>query len=429
MTRLRMVLALGLLALIGALVSGRDMFYQLAYAIMLLIGLSLFWAWTGVRWLRFSRKTHIRHAQVGHPLEERLAVRNTGRLAKLWLEVDDQSNLPGHHAGFVVSNLAPGTERGWSVRTTCQERGRFTLGPITVTSGDPFGLFRLSRKIPATSTIVVYPGTVTLRMFPLPMGHLPGGDALRRRTHYVTTNAAGVREYAPGDSFNRIHWPSTAKRDRLIVKEFELDPLADVWIILDMYRGAHHDAGTFQWRKQLLELDRQPPWVRRPQRLDLPPSTEEYAVTAAASIAEYFLRHDRALGLAAVGQRREVIQADRGERQLNKILETLAVLRAEGRFPLQDVLAAETTGLPRGTTVIIVSPSADTRWPIVARHLDRTGLQVVAVLIDPESFGGPPGIAAVAAQFTASAIPNYVIRKGDVMEDVLGKAVPLRRAV
>jgi uncharacterized protein (DUF58 family) len=345
------------------------------------------------------------------------------------LEVNDESNLPGHHAGFVVSNLTPGSERGWSVRTTCQERGRFTLGPIMVASGDPFGLFRLSRKIPATSTIVVYPGTVELRMFPLPMGHLPGGDALRRRTHYITTNASGVREYAPGDSFNRIHWPSTAKRDRLIVKEFELDPLADVWVILDMYRGAHHDAGTFQWRQQLQELDRQPPWVRRPRRLNLPPSTEEYAVTAAASIAQYFLRRDRALGLAAVGQRREIIQADRGERQLNKILETLAVLRAEGQFPLQEILMAEAMGLPRGTTLIAVSASVDTRWPTMARHLDRSGLNIVAVLIDPESFGGPPGIGAVAAQFVAAGIPNYVIRKDDVMEDVLGKAVPLRRAV
>lgn len=429
MTRLRTVLALGFLCLVGVLVSGREVFYQLTYALVGILLFSLFWAWTGVGWLRFSRQTRVRRAQVGRPLDERLAIRNTGRLPKLWLEVDDRSNLPGHHAGFAISNLAPGSDRGWTVRTTCQERGRFTLGPVALTSGDPFGLFRVSRKIPATSTVVVYPATVDLRMFPLPVGRLPGGDALRRRTHYVTTNAAGVRDYAPGDGFNRIHWPSTAKRDRLIVKEFELDPLADVWIVLDMHRDAHQDAGTFEWRRQLQELDRLPPWVKRPKRLELPPSTEEYAVTAAASIAQYFLRHDRALGLAAMGQRREVVQADRGERQLNKVLETLAVLHAEGMFPLQEVLMAEGMGLPRGTTLIIVSSSVDTRWATAARHLDRSGLNVVAVLVDPQSFGGLPGMGAVAAQFTVSAIPNYVIRKGDLLEDVLGKAVPLRRAV
>ena len=429
MTRLRTVLALGFLCLIGAVVSGRQVFYQLTYVIVAMLVLSLFWAWTGVGWMRFSRQTRVRRAQVGKPLDERLVVRNTGRLPKLWLEVEDRSNLPGHHASFVISNMTPGSDRGWNVRTTCQERGRFTLGPVILTSGDPFGIFRLSRKIPATSTVVVYPATVDLRMFPLPIGRLPGGDALRRRTHYITTNASGVREYAPGDGFNRIHWPSTARRDRLIVKEFELDPLSDVWVVVDMHRAVHHDAGTAEWRKRIQEIDSLPPWSRKPRRIELPPSTEEYAVTAAASIAQYFLRHDRALGLVAVGQRREVIQADRGERQLNKVLETLAVLHAQGEFSLREVLAAEAMGLPRGTTLIIVSPSPDTRWAVAARHLDRSGLNVVAVLIDPQSFGGPHGIGEVAAQFSLTAIPNYVIRKGDLLEEVLGKAVALRRAV
>jgi len=52
--------------------------------------------------------------------------------------------------------------------------------------------------------------------------------------------------------------------------------------------------------------------------------------TAAASIGQFFLRRDRTLGLMAIGQRREMLQADRGERQLEKLLETLAVLRAQG---------------------------------------------------------------------------------------------------
>jgi hypothetical protein len=111
------------------------------------------------------------------------------------------------------------------------------------------------------------------------------------------------------------------------------------------------------------------------------------------------------------------------------VLETLAVLRARGEFPLHEVLTAEAMSLPRGTTLVIVSSSVDMRWAVVARHLDRSGLQVVSVLVDPQSFGGPPGIGAVAAQFTMAAIPVYVIRKDDVMEEVLGKAVLLRRAV
>src|SRR5260370_11248838 len=79
--------------------------------------------------------------------------------------------------------------------------------------------------------------TLELPAFTLPLGPMPGGEALRRGAHYVTANAAGVRDYSPGDSFNRIHWRSTARRDRLIVKEFELDPLSDIWVFLDGDRG------------------------------------------------------------------------------------------------------------------------------------------------------------------------------------------------
>ena len=75
--------------------------------------------------------------------------------------------------------------------------------------------------------------------FTLPIGILPGGDAVRRRTQQVTTNAAGIRDYAPGDSFSRIHWPTSARKNRLFVKEFELDPLADVWLLMDAERTVH----------------------------------------------------------------------------------------------------------------------------------------------------------------------------------------------
>src|SRR5947207_1018192 len=83
----------------------------------------------------------------------------------------------------------------------------------------PFGLFQATRHISATSRVLIYPATVTVFDFAAPTGLLSGGDAQRQRAHFVTTNAAGVREYAPGDSFNRIHWPSTARKERLLVKE------------------------------------------------------------------------------------------------------------------------------------------------------------------------------------------------------------------
>src|SRR5690606_31015882 len=77
-------------------------------------------------------------------------------------------------------------------------------------------------------------------------GLLSGGEAQRQRSHNVTTNAAGVRDYAYGDSFNRIHWRSTARKDKLVVKEFEIDPLVDIWIFPDFSAGALTEAEGLQ---------------------------------------------------------------------------------------------------------------------------------------------------------------------------------------
>ena len=414
MHRLRMVVLLGLLSIVAGLATGRAIFYQLAYLFVALIVLALLWAWNGISWVHLKRQTRARRAQVGRILEERFAVRNSSIFPKLWLEVHDGSNLPNHRASYVVSALPGQQERAWTIRTICTERGRYTLGPITLISGDPLGLFQLRRSLKPTSSIVVYPSTVNIPFFPSPMGVLPGGDALRRRTHYITTNAASVRDYVPGDSFNRIHWRSTARRDRLVVKEFELDPLSDVWVFLDMDRYVQAELPA-KTAEQISDL----PFWQRPRQFMLPPSTEEYGVSAAASVAQYFLRRDRALGLVSYGQRREVIQTDRGERQLTKVLETLAVLRARGEVPLYEVVRAEAQQLARGTTVVIVTPSIDIEWVVAARQMERAGLRMVMVIIDASTFGGEKGAEELAAQLSVTGTMTYLVKCGDPLDQAL----------
>lgn len=417
MSGTRLVFLLGLACLIAALATGRDLFYNLTYLIAATILLSYLWTWTSIRWVRLSRYLWGKKAEVGKIYEERFVVHNTGFLPKLWLEIRDHSTLPDHHASRVINSFGARKERGWTVRTLCRQRGRFTLGPVTLTSGDPFGLFRMQRKLPQTSAIVVYPAIVELPFFATPSGHLPGGEALRRRTHYITTNVRGVRDYAPGDSFNRIHWLSTARKDRLIVKEFELDPMADVWLFLDMDRSVQAE---LKWEPIIEKREPALLWDRRP-RLELIPSTEEYTVTIAASLAKHFIIRDRAVGLVTYAHQREVIPADRGERQLSKILEALAVLKSHGRIPLAQVLASEGIHLGRGTTVIVITPSPDKDWVITSRHLEQRGLQVIAVLIAPDSFGGKWGVEEVMAELTATGTPTYLVREGDDLAAVFSQ--------
>jgi uncharacterized protein (DUF58 family) len=400
-------------SLLAGLITGRTFFFNVAYAFVGLLVFAFLWAWSGVNWLRLARQTRARRAQVGRYMEERFTVRNTAVLPKLWLEIYDESDLPGHRASHVVSNVGPRAGASWLVRTLCLRRGEFQLGPLRVLAGDPFGLFEVERKISATSRLVVYPTTIELHDFALPIGLLPGGDALRRRTHHITTNAAGVREYVPGDSFSRIHWRSSARLERLIVKEFELDPLADIWLIMDAERTVH----IGEYEPEEAEAGKMP-WETEGD-FSIPPTTEEYAVAVTASLARYFLQKDRAVGFATYAQRHEVMQVDRGPRQMTKILETLALIRARGPMPLEQLLALQGSQMARGTTVIIVTPSLREKWVMATYHLLQRGLRAITVLVDPQGFGGRPGIEALAVRLETMGVPAYIVHKDDDLQLVL----------
>ncbi len=402
------VFFMALVALIGGLITGRDLWFNLAYLLGLLLIISFIWSWININSLHVSRLTRTRRTQVGRPLEERFEVRNTSVVPKLWLEVRDFSTLPGHFSSRVINNLGVRSSYSWRSTTISRQRGRYQLGPLQLRTSDPFGLFPMTRDISQTSNVVIYPLTFDIHRFTLPVGVLSGGDALRRRTHHVTTNAAGVRDYVPGDSFSRIHWRSTARRNRLVVKEFELDPLADIWIVPDMAVFNHVAAPS---APQRLPQD-MPDWMVV-EKFELAKTTEEYTVTVAASLAQHFLRQDRAVGMLAYGQSNEMLQADRGERQLNRMLETLAVLRAQGKVPLSNMIQAEMHLFPRGTTVICITPQTDQDWATVAKQLQRRGLRVVTILVNPASFGGVLSSESLMALMQANNLVSYMINAGD----------------
>ncbi len=427
------VLLLWLASLIMALAvppAQKDIFFTLTYLFGSLLAFSFLWAWLNLRWTRVTRQTRSRRSQVGKYAEERFIVENLGPLPKLWIEVRDHSELPGHRASRVVNALPAHHQRSWAVKTTCYRRGRFMLGPVTLFSGDPFGLFILKRDIHLANHVVVYPPTFDLPDFSPRLGQVSGGDALRRRTHYITTNVAGVRDYVPGDSFNRIHWPSTAHTGRLIVKEFELDPMADIWLFLDLEKGIH----TGQVETPMPDLSL-PPLLRvlreDSSRIELDPSTEEYAIAITASLAKHFLDRGRSVGMVTYAReaQREFAQTDRGQRQLARLLGMLAVARAEGSIPLAQILAAETVHFTRNITVIVVTSSTNSDWVIGLRHLVSRGVRPVAVVIDPASFlqetsAGHYRRAAqrVIIDLVASRIPTYLVRRGDPIEAALSEA-------
>ncbi|MDK3161520.1 DUF58 domain-containing protein [Kamptonema cortianum] len=400
--------------LLSGLFTGRAFFFNLAYLLGALLIIAYFWSFFSVRGIAISRKTRSRRAQVGRNLEEVFVVQNRAVIPKLWLEIRDESDLPGHKASHVVPALGVRSQYRWYVDTPCLVRGEFHLGPLTVVSGDPFGLFSSPRKLAASQRVIVYPQTIPVDDFVLPMGRLTGGEAERRRTPNVTTNVSGIRDYVHGDSFNRIHWKSTSRHGHLMVKEFEIDPLADIWMMVDFssfslveassVRRMHHGAG---------------PVI--PMGKAIPPSTEEYAVVIAASLAQYFIDSERALGFSAYIPHREVFQPERGNRQLLQILRSLAIARSLTPYTLAQMLSLETPHFSRGTTLVIITASIDPAWINEAQLLARKGIRPTCVLIDPSSFGAHADIDEVRTMLRVARIPTIIIRLGDDLSAALAQ--------
>lgn len=403
----RFLAVLTAVVVIAALGTGHLLLLRLGYVLSAVLLVAAALAWSSVRWVDITRHTRAKRSEVGALAEESLSVRNRSWLPKLWLEVRDESDLPGHSASRVVSALGPGQMRSWTVRTRCRQRGIFTLGPLTVSGGDPLGMFAVERELPQTAPFVVYPRTLPLRNVDLPTGYLTGGQVVRRRAQFATTNVRGVRSYQPGDAFSRIHWPTTARRGRLHTKEFELDPIADFWLVLDLDRECHvgepdksvADGPVLDW------MDEHP--------FTLDPTSEEYAVTATASLARHFLDAGKSVGMIAYGQRRLVLQPDRGERQLNKILSNLAVLRAAGRAGLAQVLSTEGHEFARHTTLVIVTPTTTLRWIEGLRELHHRGVASMVVLLDASTFGTAGSSDGVRTALASHNVTTRAICCGD----------------
>jgi uncharacterized protein (DUF58 family) len=394
-----LILAVGA---VGTAVNGGTIYVRLLY----LSGLLIIAAWLltalSLRGLKVERHARSQRGTVGDIFEEHYEISNTSKIPKLWLEVANQTNIPNATGSRVLTFLRGKQKRIYTARTWLTSRGGFQLGPTTVTSGDPFGIFRVSKNFPAKSSLVVLPLLFRVDEFLSPPGLLPGGKAIRRKAMDVTPHAAGVREYAPGDPMKRIHWPTSIRRGQLMVKEFEQDPQSEVWLFLDTHKSVHfarpqQDVESYPIDDLLL--------LRRRQ-IKLQPSTLEYSISIIASLAHYFIGQRRAVGfVTASGRTYKVIPAERSERQEAKILEELSFLQAESTFTLPSLVTAQMGQLPQGSSAILVTPMI---WPellLAVDSLQRRNLRPLVVLLMAESFGSRTSNEELAQSLTERNVP------------------------
>lgn len=414
-----LVLLLVVAGAAGAAVSGAAFYYHLLYLGILVAAVS----WLSVRWvaraLRLTRRPDFFRASVGDIYKEQFEVHNAGRVPGGWVELLNDMPLPLAAGSRLLTRLRPGEKQTFVARTWLTRRGGFPMGPTRLLVSDALGLFQAERSFPAERTLVVLPMVFPLRDVLQPPGFLPGGQLTRRRSLDITPHASGVRAYVPGDPMRRIHWPTTARRGQLIVKEFDQDPQAEVWIFLDAQESAQ---ARSEYETPAMPLESLL-FTRRPN-LALPPDTLEYAISIAASLSNYFLGEKRSVGFVARDRAYAMMTAERSERQQTKILETLAFMEGKGEESIAALVSAHAPLLPKGSSVILLTASTSEDLVIATDDLQRRRLRPIVILLEAQSFGGKPGSDRLAATLQGQGTPTRLIHCGAEISGALSGFSP-----
>lgn len=355
-------------------------FYLLDALAVALVVVSLALPYLSLRGIEAQRRLPT-SAHEGEAVTIETILKNPGHWGRHLIEVESSFPPEGDLHRLLALALPAKGELTLSYRPRCRRRGEYDLPPLRLRCGAPFGLFMLSRHLPAPAQITVYPQVIPLAAYAVGAGDTAEGR-LRPRPG-PESEFLWTREYRPGDPRRLIHWRSSARRHQLLVKERPRQEEGSLFLLIDTGQGV--DEG---------------PWGE--SNLDL-------AVRAAASLAVAALERGQGVELSAI----------RGEevghlvpRSPHEALTWLARLEATGRLPFAALVAQAAPRLGTTTATIAILPSPSHRHVAVLAPLTQNGLRLL--LVEPWS----PGEASAEFQATFRELearwPTYLIRNRDL---------------
>ena len=229
----------GVLCVVGRLLGAVDLFVLGAGAAAL-VGLATLVARLPGPRLDVQRELHPPRVYAGSESRVELIVRNAGGRRTPVFGLRDPFDGGRRQARFLVSPLAAGESARAAYRLPTERRGIFTLGPLEASVTDPFGLAARTLRVAPASELTVYPHIDSIA----PLPHTRGDDPLSGADHPTGVALSGedfyaLRAYEVGDDLRRVHWPSTARLDELMIRQNEMPWQSRVTVLLDLRRRAH----------------------------------------------------------------------------------------------------------------------------------------------------------------------------------------------
>jgi len=394
----RWILALGGGIYLAAWALGSEALYPVALGLVLAVA-------AAALWVRFLRRPMTLRRSLGRG--DRLA----GDDVPVQLELDADGPVPSgtlvlrERIARLGERETPLLRRHGRLRgrylLRSVPRGRYPIEETEVVIEDPFGLERIAVDLPAGASILVYPRLVDVdRLFSESGARTPEGRRLllRRPSGF---DLHSVRDYQQGESLRRVHWPSTAKRGHLMVKELEDSPRDETAVLLDA------DAGSVVG--------------------EAPDSSFELAVRAAGSIVKSHASRGRRAALLVNGSRPTYQRVHSFDGDWHRALEILAAVEPDGHAPAANMLADEAGPAARAVELTVVTSALSPRLVERLAHRALANHGATLVYVDAASFadGAAAGSVPVAAgaqllRLQRAGVPVVVLRRGDDLAARLG---------
>lgn len=386
----RSLLGLGGLTYLGAWGFGGRALYPVALGLVLAVAGAALWVRLVNLPLRLRRSVWEGEHHAGEDVHLGIEIDVGGSMLPAAPVLRERLARLGEHEA-TLRRVARGRGLAGGYTLPNVPRGRYAIESSSVVLEDPFGLARAEVEVSRPDALLVYPRLAELdELFTDAGGQTPGGrQLLLRRTTGFELHS--VREYEQGESLRRVHWPSTARRGELMVKELEDAPRDESAVFLDACSGAVVG--------------------------EAPDSTFELAVRAAGSLVRAHARRGRrtSLVVSTPGRTHQRVASLDGDWQ--RALEVLATVQPDGRLAAPAFLADESGAAARALDLTVVTAALDGRLVdrLLQRALARHGASLVYV--DPASFvaGGrrTQDVDGHLVRLDRAGIPAVVLRRGD----------------
>lgn len=352
-----------LLLALAAIILRQDFVLTLVYFFAAAYAVGRGWSRRALNAVRFER-TYPHRVFLNEKIPVQLELINTRWLPVIWAQLMDslpvELSVPNSFRSVIA--LGPYGRARLTYTLNAARRGCYVIGPLSLRSGDLFGLSDDAENVGQPDRLIVYPRIIPLTKAPLPSRSPHGALRSAQPIFEDPARVRGKRDYAAGDPYRRIDWKTSAAAGRLQVKIFEPSIALDTLIVLNL----NADEYDYRTRGDATEL----------------------AVITAASLANWLVGQREAVGLAANGadplnenRPLPVLYPRKGRAHLMNVLDVLARVRAARVQPLVDVLRRETPRLPWGTTLVLITGSADEAAFDEIFRARRAGLNVVLILM------------------------------------------------